>query len=73
MSCTATLSGCREDLGICDTWKENILTRDIDILTKAVYALFSRFIEKRAELKIIVKASKYGVFALRPSNEVRWL
>ena len=63
----------REDLGICDAWKKVALIRDLEILMRTIYTVFSRSTTKKSKFKEIVNASENGSVAFRPLNEVRWL
>lgn len=63
----------REDLGICDAWKEVKLIRDIETLMRTIYTVFSRSTVKRCKFKEIAEASENEAIAFRPLNEVRWL
>ena len=39
----------REDLGICDTWKEVKLMKEIETVMKTIYTLFSKSTAKRCK------------------------
>lgn len=62
----------REYLGICDTWKEVKLMKEIETVMKTIYTLFSRSTTKRRKFQDIAEASENEAIAFKPLTEVRW-
>ena len=63
----------REDLGLCDSWKEVKLMKDVETLMRTVYTVFCRSSTKNCKFQEIADASECESICFRPLNEVRWL
>ena len=63
----------REDLGICDSWKEVKLMRDIETLLRTIFTIFCRSSVKKEKLQEIARVSEMESVSFKSLNEVRWL
>ena len=63
----------QEDLGLCDSWKEVKLIKDVETLMRTVYTVFCRSPTKKCKFQEIADASECESIAFRPLNEVHWL
>ena len=63
----------REDLALTASWKDNNLLKNIEVLLRTVYTLFSRPSVKTAALAELASVNEIDVLSFRPIQEVRWL
>ena len=63
----------REDLALAASCKDNSLLKNIEVLLRTVYTLFSRSSVKKAALAELVSVNEVDVLSFRPIQEVRWL
>ena len=63
----------REDLALTALWKDNNLLKNIEVLLRTVYTLFSRSSVKTAALAELASVNEVDVLSFRPIQEVRWL
>jgi len=63
----------REDLALSASWKDNSLMKNIEVLLRTVYTLFSRSSVKTAALAELASVNEVDVVSFRPIHEVRWL
>jgi len=63
----------REDLALTASWKDNSLLKNIEVLLRTIYTLFSRSSVKTAALAELASVNEVDVLSFRPIQEVRWL
>ncbi|XP_059179040.1 E3 SUMO-protein ligase KIAA1586-like [Physella acuta] len=63
----------REDLALSDAWKDVNLFKNIEVLLRTVYTLFSRSSVKKGALEELANVHDMDVISFRPIHEVRWL
>jgi len=63
----------REDLALTVSWKDNSLLKNIEVILRAVYTLFSRSSVKTAALAELATVNEVDVLSFRPIQEVHWL
>ena len=63
----------REDLALSASWKDNSLMKNIEVLLRTVYTLFSRSSVKTAALAELASVNEVDVVSFRPIHEVRRL
>ena len=63
----------REDLALTASWKDNSLLKNIEVLLRTVYTLFSQSSVKTAALAELISVNKVDALFFRPIQEIRWL
>ena len=56
----------RKDLALTDSWKDNNLLKDIEVLLHTVYTLFSRSLVKTAGLAELASVNNVEALSFRP-------
>ena len=63
----------RKELALSASWKDNSLSKKLDVLLRTVYTLFSRSSVKTAALAELASVNEVDVLSFRSIQEVRWL
>jgi len=62
----------REDLALTASWKDNNLLKNVEVLLRTVYTLFSQSSVKTAALAELASVNEVDFLSFRPIQEVRW-